>query len=114
MADQDDNQLDRPESMALDRDRFEEIGRTLATDAIVEVEDARGFPILDRDEWEGLRTRIAAEFADTMHRAYVESLRRGAGERGAQAATDRVADFASKLRRSLGAPATDETRKAAA
>lgn len=77
---------DLPDTARIHLDRFDEIARTLATDALSEIEDVRGFPFVDREAWEALRAKIAADFTDTMARAYGESLRMDSGAAGATAA----------------------------
>lgn len=73
MAEQDRSQ-DRPESIALPAERIREIARSLAIEARSEIEDARGFPILDRPRYDALGEQLADGFAGVLGAAYRQSL----------------------------------------
>lgn len=88
---------DSPDSLALPRERLSEIARSLSIEALSEIEDARGFPILDRDRWEALRESLAVGFLAVLSIGYRRSIQPvvpGDGE-------DCVVAFARGLRRTV-------------
>lgn len=67
---------DLPATMALPIDQIREIAGSLSIEGISEIEDARGFPILDRPRWDALRDSIATGFTAVLANAYARSLER--------------------------------------
>lgn len=64
---------DTPESMALPGERLREIARSLAIEGRGEIEDARGFPILDRAKYDALGDQLTDGFAQVLAAAYRQS-----------------------------------------